>query len=49
MSRQEFELKTNEQILLMRRAGLITAAALKAVREAIKPGVPRVIFMGSRR
>jgi len=39
MSRQEFELKTNEQILLMRRAGLITAAALQAVREAIKPGV----------
>ena len=39
MSRDSFELKTNEQILLMRRAGLITAAALNAVREAIKPGV----------
>lgn len=39
MSRSDFELKTNEQILLMRRAGLITAAALEAVRQAIKPGV----------
>ena len=39
MSREDFELKSNEQILLMRRAGLITAAALKAVREAVKPGV----------
>ena len=39
MSRSDFELKTNEQILLMRRAGLITAAALEAVRAAIKPGI----------
>lgn len=39
MSRHGFELKTNEQIILMRDAGLATAAALKAVREAIKPGV----------
>ena len=39
MSRNEFELKTNEQIILMRKAGLITAAALEAVRAAIKPGV----------
>ncbi|MEN9715093.1 MAG: hypothetical protein RJA35_560 [Actinomycetota bacterium] len=39
MSRSDFELKTNEQILLMRRAGLITAAALDAVRAAAKPGV----------
>lgn len=39
MSREEFELKTNEQILLMRKAGLITLAALDAVRAAIKPGV----------
>lgn len=39
MSRHGFELKTNEQIILMRAAGLATAAALKAVREAIKPGV----------
>lgn len=39
MSRHGFELKTNEQIILMREAGLATAAALKAVREAIKPGV----------
>jgi methionyl aminopeptidase len=39
MSRSDFELKTNEQIILMRRAGLITAAALEAVRQAVKPGV----------
>lgn len=39
MSREDFELKTNEQILLMRRAGLITEAALNAVRAAIKPGI----------
>jgi len=39
MARHGFELKTNEQIILMREAGLATAAALKAVREAIKPGV----------
>jgi methionyl aminopeptidase len=39
MSREEFELKSNEQILLMRKAGLITGAALDAVRAAIKPGI----------
>lgn len=39
MSRHGFELKTNEQIILMREAGLATAAALKAVRQAIKPGI----------
>ena len=39
MSRHGFELKTNDQIILMREAGLATAAALKAVRTAIKPGV----------
>ena len=39
MSRNSFELKTNEQILLMREAGLITAYALDAVREAIRPGI----------
>lgn len=39
MARHGFELKTNDQIILMREAGLATAAALKAVREAIKPGV----------
>ena len=39
MSRQGFEVKTNEQILLMREAGLITAAALREVRKAIRPGV----------
>ncbi len=39
MSRHGFELKTNEQIILMREAGLATAAALDAVRAAIKPGI----------
>lgn len=39
MSRHGFELKTNEQIILMREAGLATAAALQAVRAAIKPGI----------
>lgn len=39
MSRHGFELKTNEQIILMREAGFATAAALKAVRSAIKPGI----------
>ena len=39
MSRHSFELKTNDQIILMREAGLATAAALNAVRAAIKPGV----------
>lgn len=31
--------KTNEEIKLMKKAGLITAKALKKVRESIKPGV----------
>ena len=39
MGRHGFELKTNEQIILMREAGLITSAALDAVRDAIKPGI----------
>jgi methionyl aminopeptidase len=39
MSRHGFELKTNEQIILMREAGLATAAALAAIREAAVPGV----------
>ena len=39
MSRHGFEIKTNEQIVLMREAGLITAAALRDVRKAIRPGV----------
>jgi methionyl aminopeptidase len=39
MSRHSVELKTNEQIILMRDAGLATAAALREVRKAIKPGI----------
>lgn len=39
MSRAEFELKTPEQLIAMRKAGLITAKALVAVREAAIEGV----------
>ena len=39
MSRHSVELKTNDQIILMRDAGLATAAALREVRKAIKPGI----------
>ena len=39
MGRHGFEIKTNEQIILMREAGLITSAALREVRKAIRPGV----------
>ena len=33
------ELKTRDQLLLMRRAGLVVAAALAATRAAVRPGV----------
>jgi len=39
MARERISLKSDSDLLLMREAGLITAAALKAVREAIAPGV----------
>ena len=39
MARERITLKSNSDILLMREAGLITAAALKAVKNAIAPGV----------
>jgi len=39
MARERITLKTDSDLLLMREAGLITGAALKSVREAIKPGV----------
>lgn len=39
MSRSDFELKTPEQIIAMRRAGLITARALEAVKKACVAGV----------
>jgi methionyl aminopeptidase len=35
----DIQLKTPEQIELMRRAGLVVAAALDAMREAVAPGV----------
>ena len=37
--RKKYELKTREQILKMRVAGLLTAKALAAVKAAVKPGV----------
>ena len=39
MSRADFELKTSEQIIAMRKAGLITAEALQAVKKAAVAGV----------
>ena len=39
MPRERISHKTNAEIMLMREAGLITAAALRAVKNAIKPGV----------
>jgi methionyl aminopeptidase len=39
MARERISLKSDSDIVLMREAGLITAAALKAVRDAIAPGV----------
>lgn len=39
MARERISLKSDSDLLLMREAGLITAAALKAVRAAIAPGV----------
>lgn len=39
MARERITLKSNEDIVLMREAGLITAAALKAVKDAIAPGI----------
>lgn len=39
MARHGFELKTPQQMILMREAGLATAAALAAVRAAVRPGI----------
>ena len=39
MSRYDFELKTPEQFITMRKAGLITAKALQAVRKSCAAGV----------
>jgi methionyl aminopeptidase len=39
MTRERIDAKTPEQILAMRRAGLVVAAALEAVRAAAAPGV----------
>ena len=35
----EIEIKTPEQLALMRKAGLVVAAALQACRDAVKPGI----------
>lgn len=37
--RERIEYKTLEQVRTMRRAGLVVAAALQAVREAVRPGL----------
>lgn len=37
--RERIEYKSRDQVLLMRRAGLVVARALAAVREQIRPGV----------
>src|SRR4051812_21464403 len=37
--RERIEYKTPEQVLLMRRAGLVVAEALRVVRESAVPGV----------
>ena len=39
MAREEYTLKTQAQIIRMVEAGQITAAALEAVRAAVRPGV----------
>jgi methionyl aminopeptidase len=39
MARERISLKSNDEILLLREAGLITAAALSAVRQSIVPGI----------
>ena len=38
-SSRRVELKTRDQLLLMRRAGLVVAGALAATRAAVRPGV----------
>jgi methionyl aminopeptidase len=42
MARERITLKSNADIVLMREAGLITAAALKAVKDAIAPGISTI-------
>jgi methionyl aminopeptidase len=37
--RSRIEIKTPDQLILMRRAGLVVASALAAVRDAVAPGV----------
>jgi methionyl aminopeptidase len=39
LSRERIEYKTPDQVRIMRRAGLVVAAALDAVRGAVRPGV----------
>ena len=43
------EIKTPDQILLMREAGLVVADALAAVRDAVRPGVTTVTSTRSPR
>ena len=45
--RERIEYKTPEQVRVMRRAGLVVADALAAVRERVAPGVPvRTLVVG---
>ena len=39
LGREKITLKTNDEILLMREAGLITGRSLEAVKKAIVPGI----------
>ena len=36
---RHLEIKTPEQLLLMRRAGLVVGRTLATLREAVRPGV----------
>jgi methionyl aminopeptidase len=37
--RQQIQVKTDEQLILMRKAGLVVARTLEELREAVRPGV----------
>ncbi len=45
--REKIELKTPDQVLLMRRAGLVVADALAAARAAAYAGVEKIALPGS--
>ncbi len=49
LGRDRIEYKTPDQVRTMRRAGLVVADALAAVREAIRPGITTGSWTRSRR